>query len=65
MTFDALQEDSAGNVVGLGGPDGLIQLLPEDVCPRSQLRAKAPALMSKYGVGLAQLSDGLKASLAA
>ena len=64
MIFDSIQEDSAGNVVGLCGPNGTIELEPDDVCPRSELRTRAPSLMLKYGISLNDLSDGLKASLA-
>ena len=64
MTFHSIQEDSAGNVVGLCGPDGQIELDPADVCPRAELRTRALALMAKYGLGLSDLSDGLKRSLA-
>jgi hypothetical protein len=64
MIFDSIQEDPFGNVVGLCGPDAGIELDPADVCPRPELRTRAAGLMAKYGVGLANLSDGLKASLA-
>ena len=64
MTFESIQEDSHANVTGLCGPDGFLELLPKDVCPRSELRARAPGLMASYGIRLADLSDGLKASLA-
>jgi hypothetical protein len=64
MTFDSIQEDSHANVTGLCGPDGCLDLAEEDVLPRGELRTRAAGLMAKYGVALADLSDGLKASLA-
>lgn len=63
MTYDCIQEDGAGRVIALTGPNAFLPLNPSDVCHRSELLAKAPDLMGKYGVRLDQLSDGLKASL--
>jgi hypothetical protein len=64
MTFDSIEEDSYGNVVGICGPDSQIQLSPADVCPRAELLARAPGLMATYGIRLSDLSDGLKEGLA-
>jgi len=64
VKFDTIIEDSAAQVIGIGGPGETLALNPEDVCPRSELRTKAPGLMVKYGIALNDLSDGLKASLA-
>ena len=43
-------EDPTGNVIGASTDQGDIKLKPEEIVPRSQLRAVATVLATKYQV---------------
>ena len=49
-TLISIIEDDKANVIGASTDQGDIMLDPSDVKPRSELKAAAVALATKYGV---------------
>lgn len=49
-TLISIIEDDKGNVIGASTDQGDIMLDPSEVCQRSELKAAAVHLASKYGV---------------
>lgn len=49
-TLNSIIEDRSGNVIGASTNEGDVFLPPEEIVPRSQLKAVAVTLATKYQV---------------